>query len=125
MAWVVKIDGHEVDSDDFLLDDLAWIEKRTGSFWSLLNPWKNAEQAKAFIRVALVRSGVSEEDADARCESLTLRDIKGAFDFREDTATPARAEGKGSGPTAPTSPSSSPGARGSSGGRRKKQDGSD
>lgn len=124
MAWVVKIDGHEVDSDDFLLDDLAWIEKRTGSFWSLLNPWKNAEQAKAFIRVALVRSGVSEEDADARCESLTLRDIKGAFDFREDAA-PARAEGKGSGPTAPTSPSSSPGARGSSGGRRKKQDGSD
>ena len=119
MAWIIRIDGFEVDSDDFLLDDLDWVERHTGSFWSILNPWKHASHARAFTRVALVRSGVPEADADERVAALTLRDIKGAFDFRED----GEAAGDGSpgkDPTAPNSPSSSRGGRGSSSGRRKR-----
>jgi len=121
MAWLIRIDGHEVNSDDMLLDDLAYVEKATGTYWSIANPWKAVEVAKAFVRVALVRSGIPEDDADERVRSLTLRDIKAAFDFVEDDAS---AEGNGGSPTGRTSRSSSPGARSGSGGRRKKPAGS-
>lgn len=86
MAWMITVDGNDpVDSDDFLLDDLAYVEKHGESPWSVANPFASIKVAKAFLRVALVRSGTSPEDADNRLQALTLGDVKAAFDFRPDT----------------------------------------
>jgi hypothetical protein len=118
MAWIVKIDGNEASSDDFLLDDLSYVERVAKTPWSLANPYKDITVAKAFLRLALIRSGVSDEDADERLKTLSLGELKTAFDFVDDNA--GGQQGKSQGPTTTTSRSSSGGARKGSAGPRKK-----
>jgi hypothetical protein len=120
MSWKIAIDGNEVSSDDLLLDDLAYVEKVGGSPWSIANPYKDIGVARAFLRVALVRSGVSPEDADERMKTITLGDVKTAFTFVEDTPSAGGQQGKSQGRTTSTSRSSSGGARKGSTGPRKK-----
>lgn len=122
MAWTIRLDGNEASSDDFLLDDLAYVEKAAKTPWSIANPYKDIAVAKAFLRVSLIRSGVSEEDADGRLATLTLGELKSAFDFTEDDT--GGQKGKSQGPTTSTSRSSSGGARSGSAGPRKKSDSS-
>ena len=113
MAWVITLDGNDpIDSDDFLIDDLAYIEKHGETSWSVANPFASIQVAKAFLRVALVRSGLSPEDADNRVAALTLGDIKSSFDFRSDVDASDEPVGKAPRKTkARTSRSSSGGAR--------------
>lgn len=122
MGWLIKIDGHEVSSDDLTLDDLDALEKATGTPWSALNPWRHATHAREFIRRALVLSGVPQEDADARADNLRLSDIKGAFDFVDDTT--GEREASPDIPLGRSSRSSSRGGPRGSGGPRRKPAGS-
>jgi hypothetical protein len=124
MGWGITIDGHRMESDDFLLDDLATVEKSTGTPWSLANPWKDVAVAKAFARVVLIHSGLSVEEADERLKSLTLRDVKSAFEFIDDNEGSLPAGGQ-KGKSRTTSRSTSGGARSGSAGPRGKSGSSD
>ena len=88
MSWRIRIctDGVDVDvdSDSLTLDQVARLEKLAGQPWSLCNPYKSVPAARAFLVVALVRSGGTDEQAEQLLTNLTLRQIKNAFEWVPD-----------------------------------------
>lgn len=121
MAWITQVGDFELDSDDLTLEELDQVEKATGVAWSLLNPWRDVNVAKEFIRIAYVRSGLEPAHAEAKANTLRGRDIRSAFDFRQDEPL-----GDGDGeesevPLDQSSQSSSDGASGGSAGPRRKR----
>ncbi len=123
MAYLTTINGVVLDSDDMTLGELGDVEKETGVPWSTLNPWRDAGVARAFLRVALARQGLSPEAVEGRLDSLTGREMKRAFTFRADE--PVTVEGEEDEgeelPLDPSTPSSSPGAPSATAGGRAKQ----
>lgn len=84
MSWLIRIPGFDLDSDDMTVADLGRVEKLSGEPWSTSNPFRSVDVAKAFYAVALERSGVPRKDTDTAVAALTLRDLKGAFEWRDD-----------------------------------------
>jgi hypothetical protein len=122
MAWKITMNGQDFNSDDMTLGELGDVEEATGKPWSLLNPWTDVATAKAFARIALSHQGLSGDELDGAVESLTLRDVKSAFDFVEDEPMP-KVEGSEQLelPLDLSSRSSSRGAQGATGGGRARQ----
>lgn len=118
MTWIVRWGGERVTSDDFTLDDLIALEKETGTPWSALNPLREIRIARAFLRVAINRTGGDPDDADR----ATLGRLKHVFEFEEDQPWPGGGEGSDDdGPLDLKARGSSPGASaGSTGGRAKR-----
>lgn len=106
MTWIIKWDGHEMSSDDFLIGDLESIEKATGTPWSVCNVFKDVKVAKAFLAVAMLRQGESEAEVVAALDAVTLRTLKSAFEWRADEEE----EHEEPDPSAPNPSSTSPGS---------------
>jgi hypothetical protein len=119
MTWVIQIpDGPKVESDDFTLDDLDRIEKETGTFWSVMNPLRESKVARAFLKVAYTHADLDP----ALVDGLTMKTLKGMFDFKADE--PEEAEAVPLGRKAPKDrmrKSSSAGARSASNGPQPSQ----
>ena len=87
MPWLVKFQGEELNTEDLTLDELEAVQKATASAtgditpWILLNPVEDMAVAKAFLALSLVKSGLEDDVARSKVGALTLREIKGAFEF--------------------------------------------
>jgi hypothetical protein len=85
--WRVHLpDGRTVDSDDFTLDDVERIETLTDVAWATMNPLASLKQAKAFLLVAALHAGATEQQATELLAGLNLRGIKGAFQLHSGDA---------------------------------------
>lgn len=86
--WLIRVDGFEMESDDFTIEELGEIERVSGDPWSVVNPLRSAKAARAFVAIALLRSGLAKDQVADRLAALNLRDLKTAFDYKpEDAAT--------------------------------------
>lgn len=117
MTWVMRWGGQEIVSDDFTLGELGRIEDETGVPWSTLNPLREMKVARAFLGIALERTGGDAAELDG----LTLGRIKAVFDFRPDVPFPGGGEADDDGPLALSSGGSSRGASAGSAGARAKR----
>ena len=116
MSWIVRWQDTEINSDDFLIEDLEQIEKATGTPWSIANPLRDIKVAKAFIAVAMLRAGKSDTQVALALNALTLGTLKTAFDFKpEDEATSESVPTTPKKSRARTSPGSSPTGRATDG----------
>lgn len=111
MSWRVRWEGFEIDSDDFTVAELGDIETTTGTSWALAIPWASVPVAKAFLAVAMLRAGLSQEQTAEELEKLTWRALKAAFS-RIDEAD----DGGGEPDPLPSSRSSAGSSRGGRGG---------
>lgn len=85
MSWNIRIPGGQVvSSDDFLIEDLGSIEKATGESWAVLNPMRSSAVAKAFLAVAMLRSGRTEAEVETALQLVTLKKLKSAFTYIDD-----------------------------------------
>ena len=115
MTWIIRIpDGPEVESDDFLLDDLDRIERESGIFWSVANPLREAKVARAFLKAAYRRAGLDEDLVD----SLRMGQIKSVFRYRPDERAGGDAETPTKAPRGRKRKPSSGGAPNGTGGPR-------
>jgi hypothetical protein len=87
-VWVFALDGQSFTSDDFTFAEVESIEAVTGSPWSTLNPLRSAAVARGFLATALIRSGMSDDDAKARIDALTVKDMKRMFTFTPEDDRP-------------------------------------
>lgn len=109
VTWIVKVGSEQISSDDFTLEDLIALEKETGTPWSGLNPLREAQVARAFLRIAIKRLGGKPDDAD----NATLKQLKHTFAFEADEPWPGGEEAaeEDSAPLDSRGPGSSPGAQ--------------
>jgi hypothetical protein len=85
--WNIKLGVRgDVASDDLTLDEIERLEKITEVPWAIGNPLASLRQAKAWLLVATMHAGASEEEATEHLAGLNLRDIKGAFQLHSGTA---------------------------------------
>jgi hypothetical protein len=84
VSWIIKWQGQEFSSDDFLLEDLAEVEKSTGTPWSTANPYREVSVAKAFLAVAMLRQGASEKEVVEELKKVTLKTLKTSFVYYAD-----------------------------------------
>lgn len=85
--WNIKTGTRgDVASDDLTLDEIERIETLTDVPWAVGNPLASLKQAKAWYLVALLHAGATEDEATARLASLSLRDIKGAYQLHAGSA---------------------------------------
>jgi hypothetical protein len=127
MPWQIALDGVEVSSDDFLIEDLEAAEKASGEPWAVQNPLRSVKVARAWLAIAMARSGSTDAEIAERLGVLTLKTIKNVFSLipdegeETDAAAPlAMVKPKPSTP-ASTTQESSPGAPGGSPGGRPKR----
>lgn len=110
MSWLIKVDGVEFPSDDFLISDVGDIEKASGTSWYICNPLVEIPVARAFLAAALIRSGRTPDVVEKVLATMTLKQLAGAFTYLPDDETGGEAEevDPSDPPPSPTTPSSSP-----------------
>jgi len=69
---VIRVDGHALLVDDLTLAEFRTIEEKTGTPWTRVNPLASAQQASAVLYVAILRGGVTAEQAQARVDAMSL-----------------------------------------------------
>lgn len=84
MSWTIRFRGIEMSSDDFTIEDLGNIERSTDTPWSIANPLAKIDVARAFLAVALIRSGKTEREMVETLRGVTAREFKRAFEFVSD-----------------------------------------
>jgi len=91
--WDIKLPRPwpAVPSDHLTLDEVERIEEITEVPWAVGNPLASLRQAKAWLMVAAMHAGASEEQATALVTpgapgALSLGGIKGAFQLHAGTA---------------------------------------
>lgn len=79
--WNIKLGSRwgDVASDDLTLDEVERLEALTDLPWARLNPLASLRQAKAWLLVATLHAGATEDEAAGHLASLNLGAIKGAF----------------------------------------------
>lgn len=82
--WIIKHNGTEFSSDDFLIEDLENVERATGSPWSTANPLRDVKTARAFLAVAMLRQGSPNAEVETALKLITLKSLKNAFEFKSD-----------------------------------------
>ena len=83
-SWIIRVDGIEFPSDDFLIEDVGAIEKASGTSWYIANPLVEVAVARAFLAAAMLRSGRPPEVVEKALTTLTLAQLKRAFTFVPD-----------------------------------------
>jgi len=81
MPWLIKHNGVVFDSDDFTIADLGEIEKATDVPWSIANPLREIKVARAFLAVALLRSGRTDKEVEKALALITLKALKRSFEL--------------------------------------------
>lgn len=112
MTWRITFAGVDMTSDDFTIGELGEVEKVSGVPWSIANPLREVKVARAFLAVALLRSGVPDREVAAHLEKVTLRKLKHAFSYEPDEDQEGEEEpdpsdrdlGLSSQPSSPTAP---------------------
>jgi len=84
MTWKIKWDGEEFSSDDMTIEDLGSIEKATGEPWSTANPLRTVRVAKAFLAVALLNGGRTDDQVAQVLSTVTLKTLKNVFTYEPD-----------------------------------------
>ena len=90
--WIIRVGDEKVESDDFLIEDLEAIEKAGGSPWSIANPLRDIKVARAFLAVAMLRQGKTDRETEAELKKMTLKTLKGTFEYRSDDDVPGEDE---------------------------------
>ncbi len=99
MSWRVTLRGDTYSSLDLTLNEVEALEGIAGQSWTLMNPFASVRAAKAYLAVFAMRQGLSDEQVVDITGSLTLNEIRDAFEWVEDKApVPAPRKGKGKGP---------------------------
>jgi len=106
MSWLIKWNGSELDSDDLTIADLGRVEKESDTPWSVANPFREVAVARAFLGVAMRRSGMSDADTATAIDGLTLRTMKDAFQWVDDDESGEEADEPD--PSDPPPPSTTP-----------------
>lgn len=109
-SWLIKVDGLEFSSDDFLIADVGEIEKASGDSWYIANPLVSTAVARAFLAAAMIRSGRTAEVVEKYLTGMRLAELKRAFTYVADDQDGGEVEEVDpSDPSpSPTTPSSSP-----------------
>lgn len=111
-SWLIKVDGIEFNSDDFLIEDVGAIEKASGESWYICNPLVSVAVGRAFLAAALLRSGRTPDVVEKYLTTtMRLGELRKAFTFLPDDEPGGEAEevDPSGPPPSPTTPSSSPG----------------
>lgn len=77
-----------MSTDDFTLDEVETLEEQTGVPWLLLEP-SNWKVARAMLIVAMLRSGLDDEQVAEKIKGYNLRDMHGVFTLVPPRRTPA------------------------------------
>lgn len=75
MPWRLEVDGDTWTTQDYTLDEMVAVEKRTGFQWGGLRPHSEAEHARALIIHWYARTG-PVDDAEKRAGVLTDRQVR-------------------------------------------------
>ena len=108
--WNIKLGERwgDVASDSLTLDEVERLESLTDTPWARLNPLASLRQAKAWLLVALLHAGATEDEAAGHLAALNLGGIKGAFQLHTGRRTPLLAEVLADDGVPPVPPSSAP-----------------
>ena len=92
--WNIKLGEPwgDVVSDDLTLDEVARIEDLTEIPWAKMNPLGSLRQAKAWLLVAALHAGATEDEAAGHLAQLNLGAIKGAFQLHAGERPPRLGE---------------------------------
>jgi hypothetical protein len=109
-SWLIKVDGIEFNSDDFLIEDVGAIEKASGDSWYICNPLVSVAVGRAFLAAALLRSGRTPDVVEKYLTTMRLGELRKAFTFQPDDEPGGEAEevDPSDPPPSPTTPNSSP-----------------
>ena len=79
--WNIKLGDPwgDVASDDLTLDEVERLEALTDVPWARMNPLASLRQAKAWLLVAALHAGATEDEAAGHLATLNLGAIKGSF----------------------------------------------
>lgn len=84
MTWIIRVGDETVSSDDFTIEDLGNIETSAGTIWSVANPLREAKIAKAFLAVAMLHLGKTEQEVIDALNTITLKTLKNTFSLVPD-----------------------------------------
>jgi hypothetical protein len=107
--WNIKLGDRwgDVASDDLTLDEVERLETLTEVPWARANPLASLRQAKAWLLVAALHAGATEDEAAGHLAQLNLGGIKGAFQLHTGERVPRLVE-LVAGEVPPVPPSSAP-----------------
>lgn len=74
MPHLFRVDGEEWTSEDYTLDEMVAVEKRTGIVWGGLRPDREAEHARAMVIAWYSRN--MPDEAEKRAGALTSRQFR-------------------------------------------------
>jgi hypothetical protein len=104
--WEIKVPDSDfrMTTDDLTVDEIESCEEQTQVPWLLMDP-SNFKVARAYLAVALIRMGLSDDEAVARIKSWHLADLNGVFTLLppRKTTKPGKAEGAAVPPTSASS----------------------
>lgn len=93
MSWIVRLGGETYSSLDLTLNEIESLETISGQPWALINPLASIRSAKAYLAIFAIREGQAEDVVAKNLESLTLREIHGAFEYVDDEAPIPKGKG--------------------------------
>lgn len=106
MSWIIRLGDKTYDSLDLTLEEIGSLETISGQPWALINPLASIRSAKAYLAIFAIREGQSEDVVIKGLDTLTLREIRGSFEYVDDERpVPKAAKGRKKGKTLdPTNP---------------------
>lgn len=97
VKWQLNLDGLEVTEDDLTFPEAVRWSKVAGENWSTLRPLADAEVCQALLLVLLdSRLGLKGDDATAKLNSWTQREVVEAFSEYEVLTPRPLSDGPGS-----------------------------
>ena len=106
-SWVIRVDGLEFSSDDFLIEDVGSIEKASGESWYIANPLVSVAVGRAFLAAAMLRSGRTPDVVEKHLTTMRLGELRRAFTFVPDDEPGGEVEEVDPSPPNPSPTSSS------------------
>jgi len=88
LRWRIRFNGDEWTEESVPLAELQIVQRVTDTPWLRLRPLLNVEHLGAFIYAHLARNGTSADDARARVDALTQRELVDAIDEYVLTSAP-------------------------------------
>lgn len=82
----IEIDGQVLNTEDLLVGEGARIEREAGTSWDfiLLQPLRSLDAAQALLAGVLRHLGVPDDEAAARAEAVSLKDLMACMEVVPD-----------------------------------------
>lgn len=83
MGWKLTLEDFVLRESDLTIGDAERLEKETDTTWRFITPTRSASHAKALLKLALERKGLSPDEAEQQTLAMT---VDAYFDLLSDDA---------------------------------------